>query len=373
MFHKMKPRILIITNGLNTGGAQKMSAYVSNTLSDRGFDVTIMTFNHHGEVKWLIDERVKLVHMNFSQDKIGKNKKLLSPITERLKWMKEIRTVTKKINPEIVLAFNVDIITTSKIALLATDYKFVATDRLDPSSYSLIWKILSTVCYTLSDKLIFQTEGAMKCYGKIIQKKSIIIPNPYIRSEYSENIKYTKDKRIVAVGRLSRIKGFDTLIKAFKMVNTYYPDYKLVIYGDGEERENLTKLIKDLKLERSVELPGFVKNIKKNLSDASVYVLSSRSEGLPNALIEAMGVGLPVVSTDCPPGGPRFLIDNKKNGLLVPVDDSERLAEAIGFILSNRKFSERIGKEAKKIQSKLSEEKISQMWYLTLNELITNL
>lgn len=359
----MNPDILIITNSLSTGGSQKMAAYVANCLSDRGVKVSIMTLNHYGIVKWRLNKGIRVEHLELSYDKVGSNKRLLSPILERIKWMKIIRNRTKEINPNMVLVFNVDVIVTSRLALLGTKYGFIASDRLDPSSYNFIWKTLSNICYSLSDKLIFQTEGAMKCYNSNIQKKSNIIPNPYLEDEVQLPLITKRKKRIVAVGRLSKIKGFDTLIQSFKKVNSKFPEYTLTIYGDGEEKGNLLKLISKLDLESSVELPGFVKNTKESIFDASAFILSSRSEGMPNALIEAMGLGLPVVSTDCPPGGPNYLIQHRKNGLLVPVDDTDSLSAAIISVLSDKRYADNLGNEAEKIKNTLSEEKISEMWY----------
>jgi glycosyltransferase involved in cell wall biosynthesis len=147
-----------------------------------------------------------------------------------------------------------------------------------------------------------------------------IIPNP-INPEF--NVKPFSGKRrkiITSVGRLSEQKNQHVLIEAFSRIEKDFPDYELVIYGEGNLRETLENQIKTLKLENKVKLPGVKKNIKNEIYDCSLFVLPSLYEGMPNALMEAMALGLPVISTDCPCGGPRFLIHNY-NGLLVKVNN----------------------------------------------------
>jgi len=139
---------------------------------------------------------------------------------------------------------------------------------------------------------------------------------------------------ILGVGRLTELKDYPTLIKAFAGVRVKLPA-RLVILGEGEDRPRLESLVRNLELEKEVAMPGFVDNPFAYMARASVFVLSSLLEGLPNVLIQAMAVGTPVVSTNCP-NGPREILGDGKYGILVPVGDVERLSQAIVDTLQQR-------------------------------------
>ena len=167
----------------------------------------------------------------------------------------------------------------------------------------------------------------------------IFVKEPYIGKH---------EKEIVSVGRLNIPKNFPLLIRAFAKISEKHQDYILKIYGQGGLLESLKKLTRELGVEEKVEFPGYVNDIPKVLQKASLFVLSSHYEGMPNALAEAMSLGLPCISTDCPVGGPRFLINEEENGILVPVDDDDALADAIERVLNNEDLKEKLGKNFKR-------------------------
>ena len=135
-----------------------------------------------------------------------------------------------------------------------------------------------------------------------------------------------------------------------------------MIYGEGDKRGELEKLVEELGLKDRISLPGNIRNIADEMEKNSLFVLSSDFEGMPNALMEAMALGLPCVSTDCPCGGPRYLIKNGENGVLVPVGDADALAEAMKKMLHDEDLRIRIGNNARTIQTRLSPEKIYGQW-----------
>ena len=167
----------------------------------------------------------------------------------------------------------------------------------------------------------------------------------------------------MSVGRLNKQKNYPLLLRSFKDLHSEYAEYKLVIYGDGPERQSLEALIKDLGLSEVVLLPGAINNVPEVIYNASLFVLPSDFEGMPNALMEAMALGLPCISTDCPCGGARELIENDKNGLLVPVGDEKSIVSAIRFMLNNPEKAKQMGMNAMKIRSTHSLDVISKLWY----------
>jgi len=160
------------------------------------------------------------------------------------------------------------------------------------------------------------------------------------------------------------------LIDAFAKIAKIHPDYKLNIYGEGDLRDSLEKNIKSLNLEKKVFLKGTVNNLKDKIYTVSLFILSSNYEGMPNSLMEAMSLGLPVISTDCPCGGPKFLIENNINGVLVPVGDKKKLEKAMNRLLSNPNIANELGKNANNICSFLEPNKIYKKWEEYIEKII---
>ncbi len=181
--------------------------------------------------------------------------------------------------------------------------------------------------FVKADLLVFQPERIQKLFSRDIQAKSIIIRNPIEVPCYADPD--PKD-RIVTVGRYIQHKNHALLIQAFKEFYKFHPSYTLHLYGDGELKEELQKLIYELNLQEAVFLEGFKRNIHEEIRNAKMLVLSSDYEGMSNTLMEAMMMGLPCISTNCT--GSDELLENEANGLLVPVKDKEALTEAMSRI-----------------------------------------
>ena len=240
----------------------------------------------------------------------------------------------------------------------------IVSDRNDPHKEykSIINKILMNKFYKKADAFVFQTHEQLEYFNKSIQDKATIIYNP-IKDDFLEDSEKTKyDKTIIAVGRLVPQKNHKMLITAFSKVVEKHSDYTLKIFGKGKLEEELKKHIKNMKLEDKVKLCGISNDIKSELNKSEIFVLASNYEGLPNCLIEAMALGLPVISTDCPCGGPKELIENEKNGILIPVNNKEKMSDAIIRLIEDKELQKSISIEATKIKEKLHPNKILSEW-----------
>lgn len=340
-------KIILIIGALSFGGAERVICNIANKLAEIGDEVVLIAV-HTRESAYSIDKRVRVINGLSGKRPLSK--------------LVALRKILKKEKPRAALSFLTHINLFAILATLGVDTKLVISERNDPAREpkNLGRRLMRRLLYPLSDGFVFQTEQAKDFFSKYIQDRSAVIPNP-VFLDAVERPKARK-KKIVNVGRLVQQKRQDNLIRAFKIVNEMYPEYTLDIFGEGPEKENLNSLIKNLKLEHAVSLKGSVKNLHDQIKDASIFVLTSDFEGMPNVLMEAMALGIPCISTDCPVGGPRALISHMENGLLVPVSDNEELVEAIELLIKNKQMQEKFSKESIKVLEDYSLEKISAKW-----------
>lgn len=238
----------------------------------------------------------------------------------------------------------------------------IISERNDPRNNDLSRKskLFMKLLYWKADLFVFQTQEAKAFYSKSIQNRSKVIHNPVAEGLPERNSRTAKE--IVTMGRLENQKDYATLIRAFYRVVQKYPEYSLKIYGCGTCKEELQGVVRELKLEKRVLFERFCDRVHEKIRFAEIFVMSSKYEGMPNALIEAMAMGFPVISTDCPCGGPRELIHDGENGILVPVGDESMMAEKIVFLIENKKIAEQMGRNAKKIKETHSVYDIAGQW-----------
>jgi len=349
-------KIIFVINTLKEGGAAKILAFVANLCTNLFETVYIITV-FSGETHVSLDDRINLIDLGMKV-----NKGILTKISWRFKLAKILRREILRINPDVVCAFISDVIVNTKFALLGTNIPLVAAERGDPYTLNWMWKGLTKLVYSTCDYLVFQTEMARDFFKDKVMDKSIIIANPYIYEGSQTVFRGKRKKIVVSAGRFVEQKGYDVLIRAFKKVHDCFPDYNLIIYGDGKLRGEYERLIKELNLDNYVSLPGYMAHVQNLIRECSVFVLSSRFEGIPNALIEAMTVGVPTVSTNCTPGGPAFLTDNGRRGILVPVDDVDAIANGIIRIISNEQYANELSELGLELIKELDPDHISKQW-----------
>jgi glycosyltransferase involved in cell wall biosynthesis len=189
-----------------------------------------------------------------------------------------------------------------------------------------------------------------------------VIRNPMSAKFFRPRFGGEREKTIVAVGRPVDYKNHRLLIEAFARIASDYPQYRLIIYGEGELRETLVKEVAELGLAERIQLPGNSEQIEEDIYRAMIYVLPSDFEGSPNSLIEAMLLGLACISTDCPCGGPAELITHGENGLLTPVGDVAKLAENLRYLLDNPHLIENFGRAAQALQELYEPQAVYETW-----------
>ena len=331
-------RIAVVAYLHGSGGAERQITMLANALADRGHDVQMLVLAENNP-KYPISEKVHIIDLSGDEG------------TGKLRSIKRFfayRQAIRQLSPDVSIHFNFQSAYFSA-ALPKTEVgKVIYSERGDPgdAEYDGLMGAVRKLVLPHIDGFVFQSRGAQSYFDDEVQSRSIVIPNPvYVnRSDYPELTK--RKKMIVSVGRLHKQKNQELLIEAFSRIAGSFPEYELLIFGEGELEAYLSQKIDVLGLQGRVRLMGTTRRLHEAIYDASLFVLSSDYEGLPNALLEAMALGLPCISTDCRPGGAREIICDGKDGLIVPIGDAEKLSEAMRSLLSNPEYAKQLAERA---------------------------
>lgn len=358
-------RIVFLTTVLDYSGAPKMMAWVANQMHRQGHSVKILAMYSDKCMQPLYNGvEFSSLGLPWSKSRIVRN------TVGIMKAVNAVHKALKKDAPDIVVTF---LDTVGYMYILKNcftrKYKIIASERADPYAHKGIVGKIRHKLMSFADVIVFQTEGAKNFFAKDkkIQKKSVVIPNPIIPKSAASKVApvaYSeRDNRIVSVGRLDmRQKRYDVMIEAFKIVNNKHPEMELHIYGDGPDKERIQSIIDSCGLDKCAFLRGRTDNVEGEIQKARAFVLTSDFEGIPNALIEAMLAGVPVVATDCSPGGAALLIRDNENGFLVPRRDVNEIANKILLLTENSDVADDFSSKSPDILNKFSEAQISPLW-----------
>lgn len=351
------------------GGAERVMATLANEFVERGNEVLIVTMKDAQSV-YKLDERVKIIGAGGNVNSERRVKRSFQMCLSAIKGIRVYIKEIKKFKPDIILSFltNTNIMSIIVKKIYIRDIPLIISERCDPETRGIVTKKICELLYPKSDLIVCQSERVANYFLSINNEANVtIIPNPINDQAICKKTSEERKKIIVAVGRLNKQKNYELLINSFNKIKMKYPEYQLNIFGKGPEEDSLKCLIKKLDLENRVHLMGTKDNVMNYVYDSSLYVMSSNFEGFPNALIEAMGSGLPVICTDFSTGIARELIKDGVNGYVVPVNNPTKMAEAMSIILDNNSLQENMSRENKKIINTLNKSKIVDMWEKALN------
>lgn len=342
-------RIMLVIGALSFGGAERVMANLANFLAEK-HDVLLCTMFER-ETPYQIKENVKIKQGLAEDGKIASFRK--------------IRETAKKFKPDVVLSFLTQINIITILSLSGTKIPAVVSERNDPyfEPAQRYRKLLRSMVFPFASGYVFQTPDAKSYFSQRIQKKGTVIPNPVFVNEKINPVDVNRSKKeFVAVGRLTVQKNYPLMIKAFSEVAKVHPEFILKIYGEGELREELSDAIIKVKAEKNIFLMGASQTIHEDIVQSYGFIMSSDHEGMPNALLEAMALGLCCISTDCPCGGPREIIDDGENGVLVPVGDVKKMENAIIRVIENGRLANRISQNARKVKTEYNLMSIGEKW-----------
>lgn len=349
-------KIVFVIERLFGGGAERVTAALINELCKDAEIHLVSTYDHDEGDDFPTDSRI-IKHTNRENQKSW-----VGVVLGRVAFLR--RTILA-IKPDCVVSLatpRTNILVTA--ALLGQKIPVVLSERNDPhrSPSSKLERLLRLWIYRRCDGLVFQTRDARDYFAPAIGKKSVVICNP-ITVALPDRYEGERERRIINCCRLVPQKNLDLLIDAFADIAGDYPDVRLEIWGEGTERARLEQKVQDLHMADRIIMPGYSGNVYAVMEKALMFVSSSDFEGISNSMLEAMAMGLPTISTDCPIGGAREMIQDGVNGLLVPTGDRAALAAAMRRVLDDPALAQQLGRNGCRLREDISVQVITRKWY----------
>lgn len=350
-------RVFFIAANLNSGGAERVMSLLANQFIDNDYKVELIFLKK--------DIRFYPLHQNV-KIKVAENECGSTSLFKKLIWM---RKYIKHNKPDAIFAFRIAVYSVTLISLLGFKVPVIASERNDPRFNSLAWKAIQAVFLPLANRFVVQTQQIKNYFPKFIQKKTDIIFNPVTELVFSLP-SVPKEKRIISVGRLHSQKNQKMMIEAFARVSQQFPEWKLVIYGEGPERDSLERMIQNprFKIQDKVFLPGRSENIIDELNKSEIFAFSSDYEGMSNAVVEAFCVGLPIITTKV--SGTEDFIKENKNGFLLERNDVDGMEKAMRKLMSDENLRKIIGENNRQQANIFKIEHIFQQWENVINKVV---
>lgn len=353
---------------LHKGGAERVFVNLADYFQDKGYRVTMVTqYQFSAEEEYVLPAGVKRILSDLTEEELTNSR-----IVNFCRRVRKLRRIWKREKPNLVLSCigKNNFMTVVTTMLTQTRAVVSVVGEAKEEYPGRLMRTLANLLFPFADGVILQTERSRCFFNKRVQRRAVILPNSlnpdFIRPRYEGE----RERRIVSVGRLDANKNHEMMLRAFAALSARYPDYTLTIYGEGELRGYLTELAQRLGIAQKVFLPGVIPDVAGQLEKAALFLLTSYSEGVSNALIEALATGLPVISTDVPSGGTVELIEDGVNGLIIPAGDEKALVAAMDRLLGDPAFADRLGKEAAGIQERLAPARVNGLWQAYFEEIM---
>jgi len=355
-------RVVLAIPTLGPGGAERVMTLLAASLAARGHEVALLTLGPTGDDFFAVETRVQRIGLGL----MAHSASMLQALRANAQRVRALRRVISVIKPDAVLSFMTSMNVLTLFACAGLRARVVVSERIDPHSHleGRVWRALRNIVYPHADAVVVQTENAAQWFRARLGNcpAIIVLPNPIAAAVDSQpsNIKIAKPF-ILAAGRLVHQKGFDVLVRAFALVVDECPSLCLAIAGDGPQAQALRDLVAELGLDHRVIFLGAVSELQALMREADAFVLSSRYEGFPNVLLEALACRVPIVATDCP-GGPREILGDGQFGLLVPCEDPAALAGALRRVSTDISLRERLSALAPVATAEYAVEHVVARW-----------
>lgn len=362
----MRKTIAFYIGSLRKGGAERVFVNLAKYFQAEGYRVVMVTQYQKEEEYELPDGMERIL------SDIGEEKVTASRAVNFFRRLNKLHAIWKEQQPDLVLSCigknNFMTVVTTMGTKTRAVVSVVGEAKEEYPSRGM--RMLANFLFSRAAGVILQTERSRGFFCRKVGEKAVILPNSlnpaFIRPRYEGE----REKRIVSVGRMDANKNHEMQLRAFAGLKDKYPEYTLVIYGDGELRSYIEETAEELGIAKRVFLPGVVQDVAERIGQASLFLLTSYSEGVSNALIEALALGLPVIATDVPSGGTEELMKDGVNGLIIPAGEQAALERAMDRLLGDPAYAQQLGREAARIKERLAPERVNPLWKAYFEELM---
>ncbi len=356
-------RLTVVTNNIKGGGAPLAAVTWANAWSERGHDVSLFAlFPNDGLGSgWKVDEAIDFRVVDLTERPVANKFGAAARLAKNIFSLRRAITGSR---PDMIVSIEGPVNLRILMACLGLGVPVAAMEQTHPGQYSVgrFWERCRRFLYPRARVLVNLTTAARDwCAKEYGPRNSAAIPNPIVPAGVHARTPLDRGGLVVAAGRLVPQKRFDLLIDAFALVADRYPDWNLVINGEGPDRSDLERQVEEKGLAKRISLPGWTDDMASELAKGDFFVLSSEYEGFGNVICEAMAVGLPVVSFDCP-SGPGDIVRHEVDGLLVEPLNVERLAQGMSRMMDDRELRLGMGERALEVLERFSLDRTLGLW-----------
>jgi glycosyltransferase involved in cell wall biosynthesis len=352
-------RILCIISSLGPGGAERVMTWLASGLAGRGHEVTLACLCSPRESAYGRPEAVAIRYLGV----LAASSDALAGLVATGRRVRRLRRLYAELRPDVVLSFMDQTNVLALAAALGTPWPVVVCEHTDPARAWIGrgWALGRRLLYPRAATVVVLAEGMRRAFGRRIRSLVEVIPNPVLLQPAEAEAPMAGRKRLLAVGRLHPVKGFDRLVQAFAAVAPRLPEWELVILGEGPERPRLEAQAARTGLGDRIRLPGHRGNPFPLYRGAQALALASSVEGFPNVLVEAMACGLPVLATACTPAIADIL-EGGRLGLMVAPDSADALAAGLDRLLGDAACRERLAASAPEVLERFEQGALLDRW-----------
>ncbi len=348
--------ITFLTASLGSGGAERVVSLLADRMTELGHRVEIICLLYD-DVYYTTAPEVKLTVVP---------RVCPGNLVKRLRWL---RKYVKESETDVCIAFTEGVYCATICAMMGTGIPVIASERLDPHYMSWQRNLLKKIFLPHAAWLVVQTEHIRRYFKGSVAKKTSIILNP-VNDKVYHVTPCEKENIVISVARLFPQKRQGVLIEAFAKIAELFPDWKLVIYGEGPERKSLESLVScfNSQVSSRILLPGRCETVIEELNKAKIFAFSSDYEGLSNAMLEAVCIGLPIVSTRV--SGTDELVHDGVNGYVVNLGDTEALAKSLTILMGDERKIQQFSEESRKMAESFKMDKIVEDWLALISKVV---
>lgn len=361
-----KKKIAFYIGALRKGGAERVFVNLADYFQREGYEV-IMVTQYQVEEEYDLPTGVERIVSDIKEEEVSRSR-----VLNFFRRLNKLHVIWREQKPDLALSCIGKNNFMTVVSAMGTNTKAVVSVVGEAAEEypTKVMRMLANLLFPCAAGIILQTERSRDFFCKRVGKRAVILPNSLNPAFIRPRFEGEREKEIVSVGRMDENKNHEMQLRAFAALHRSFPDYTLTIYGDGELHSAIEELARELGIADRVRLPGVVPDVAGRIERASLFLLTSYSEGVSNALIEALALGLPAIATDVPSGGTEELMEDGVNGLIIPAGDQKALESAMERMLSDPAYADRLGREAAKIQERLAPERVNALWKAYFNGII---